>query len=64
MVSGPGMFVVMGVSSGGRGGRLLWRWWLWMRKEDLSLFVTCVTFASTFERARAIALESCSRPNL
>ena len=26
-----------------------------MKKEDVSLFVTCVTFASTFERARAIA---------
>ena len=27
-----------------------------MKKEDMSLFVTRVTFASTFERARAITL--------
>ena len=35
-----------------------------MKKEDVSLFVTRVTFASTFERARAIALGSRSRPKL
>ena len=30
MVCGwPGMFVKVGVTSGRRGGRLLWRWWLW-----------------------------------
>ena len=35
-----------------------------MKKEDVSPFVTRVTFASTFERARAIALGSRSRPKL
>ena len=35
-----------------------------MKKEAASLFVTGVTFGSTSQRARAIALGSRSRPNL
>ena len=60
----PGTFVVVGVTSGRRGGRLLLGWWLW--EEEGSRVTICdnVTSESTLRRARAIALGSRSRPNL
>ena len=60
----PGMFVVVGVMSGRRGGRLLLGWWLW--DEEGSCLTICdnVTSESTFRCVCAIALGSHLRPNL
>ena len=60
----PGAFVVVGVTSGRRGGRPLLGWWLW--EEEGSRVTICdnVTSESMFRCARAIALGSCSHPNL
>ena len=60
----PGTFVVVGVTSGRRGGRLLLGWWLWDEEGSCVTICDNVTSESTFRRARAITLGSRSRPNL
>ena len=60
----PGTFVVVGVTSGRRGGRPLLSWWLWDEEGSRVTICDNVTSESTFRRARAIALGSRSRPNL
>ena len=50
----PGMFVVVEVTCGRRGGRWWLRWWCGMKKEAVSPFVTRVIL--DHERARALTL--------
>ena len=60
----PGMFVVVGVTSGRRGGRPLLSWWLWDEERSCVTICDNVTSELTFRRACVIALGSCSCPNL
>ena len=53
-----------GVTCRRRGGRLLWRWWLWEEERSRVTVCDACDFGSTFERARAITLGSRSCPNL
>ena len=60
----PGMFMVVGVTSGRHGGRPLLSWWLWDEEGSRVTICDNVTSESTFRRARAMTLGSRSHPNL
>ena len=60
----PGMFMVVGVTSGRRGGRPLLSWWLWDEEGSCVTICDNVTSESTLRRVRAITLGSHSHPNL
>ena len=61
----PGMFVVAGVACGQRGGRLLWRWWLWDEEgRHVTLCDMCDFGINVRMRARTITFGSRSHSNL
>ena len=60
----PGMFVVVGVTSGRRGGRPLLCWWLWDEEGSRVTICDNVTLESTFRHAHVITLGSRSHPHL
>ena len=60
----PGMFVVVGVTSGRHGGRPLLSWWLWDEERSHVTICDNVTLESTFRHACTIVLGSRSCPNL
>ena len=48
----PGKFVVVGVTSGRRGGRPLLSWWLWDEEGSRVTICDNVTSESTFRHTR------------
>ena len=61
----PGTFVVVGVTSGRRGGRPLLSWWVWDEEgRCVTICDTCDFGINVPTRARAIVLGSRSRPHL
>ena len=59
----PGTSMVVGVTSGRRGGRPLLSWWLCDEEGSHVTICDNVTLESMFRRVCTIALGSCLRPN-